>query len=454
MVNTAKITYTPTVRRTTKAVTRAVIPAHSSQMWYGVRINEANSSPDLERIGNFMGLHALLPVQNNMKACLQKDDGTVNYYLDPTDWSKKADGAASNLDGTDGQVMIEVNEYWRKVDSPASGVYDHKISHRAIHGWQYVPKFYIGAYKASVQRSTKKLASVVNTTADYRGGNNNAAWDAAANTLLGKPASLLPLENGTVDGFRMYARNRNADTKWNVMTWRMSMLVYELFQIEFATLHTQKAVNSTLTAQGYKQGGLGAGVTTAVSSEWSTFSSNYPFVNCGASNALGSETGETSLTIPNFGGVGVDRTFTIPRYRGIENIFGDIWEFQDGASVFLEASGGVIKFYTCDNPANFADNTADNYDYRSNLPPDNTYIKQMTHDENGVFIPLSGGTGSGYTTYFCDYYYTPGLINAWRACARGGNSDNGDRAGFAYLSTNNLPSNARPHIGARLAYIP
>ena len=437
-----------------KPVTRAVIPAHSSQMWYGVRINEANSSPDLERIGNFMGLHALLPVQNNMKACLLKDDGTVNYYLDPTDWSKKADGSASNLDGTDGQVVIEFNEYWRKVDSPASGIYDHKISHRAIPGWQYVPKFYIGAYKASVQRSTKKLASVVNATADYRGGNNNAAWDAAANTLLGKPASSLSLEDGTVNGFRRYARNRNGDTKWNVTTWRMSMLLYELFIIEYATLHTQKAVNATLTAEGYKQGGLGAGVTNAVSAEWSTFSSYFPFVNCGASNALGSGTGETSLTIPNFGGVGVDRTFTIPRYRGIENIFGDIWEFQDGASVFHEAAGGVSKFYTCDNPANFADNTADNYDYRSNLPPGNTYIKQMTHDENGVFIPLSGGTGSGYSTYFCDFFYTPGLMAAWRACLRGGFAFSGVDAGFGCLITFYSASHAAAAFGARLAYIP
>ena len=439
---------------TTKAVTRAVIPAHSSQMWYGVRINEANSSPDLERIGNFMGLHALLPVQNNMKACLKKDDGAINYYLDPTDWSKKADGSASNLDGTDGQVLIEVNEYWRKVDSPASGIYDHKISHREIHGWQYVPKFYIGAYEASVQRSTKKLASVVNATADYRGGNNNAAWDAAANTLLGKPASLLPLENGTENGFRRYARNRNGDTKWNVATWRMNMLLYELYMIEYATLHTQKTVNATLTTEGYKQGGLGAGVTNAVAAEWNTFSSNYSFVNCGESNALGSGTGETSLTIPNFGGVGVDRTFTIPRYRGIENIFGNIWEFLDGASVFHEAAGGVSKFYTCDNPANFADNTADNYDYRSNLPLVNTYIKQMTHDENGVFIPLSGGTGSGYNTYFCDYYTTPGLINAWRACLRGGAANAGANAGFGSLNTNVSASLTDAGFGARLTYIP
>ena len=65
--------------------------------WYGVQINEALSSPDLTRISGtgYTSLHATLPVHGLMKACLLNDNGTVNYYLDPTDWSKKADGSAS-----------------------------------------------------------------------------------------------------------------------------------------------------------------------------------------------------------------------------------------------------------------------------------------------------------------------------------------------------------------------
>ena len=50
-----------------------------------------------------------------MKACLLNDDGSVNYYLNPNDWSKKITGEASNLDGTDGQVMIEIPEHYRIV---------------------------------------------------------------------------------------------------------------------------------------------------------------------------------------------------------------------------------------------------------------------------------------------------------------------------------------------------
>ena len=171
-----------------------------TEAWYGVTINEANSSPNLTRISGTgkMSLHASLPVQSLMKACLLNDDGTVNYYLDPTDWTKKVGGASSNLDGADGQVMIEVNEYYRSVENPSAGVYNHKISTVAIPGWQKVDKFYFSAYEPTVQRSVNKLASVVNTSTDYRGGNNTSAWDAAANSLLGKPATSISCRPGVM----------------------------------------------------------------------------------------------------------------------------------------------------------------------------------------------------------------------------------------------------------------
>jgi hypothetical protein len=231
------------------------------------------------------------------------------------------------------------------------------------------------------------------------------------------------------------------------------MLIYELFMIEHATLHSQKAVNATLTVDGYKQGGLGAGVTTVNSTEWNNFCSYNPFVNCGASNSLASGTGEVSYTVNDFGGAGVNRTFAVPRYRGIEHPFGHIWEWQDGASVFHEAAGGVSKFYTCDDPANFADGTTTNYDYRSNLPAGSTYVKTVTHDDNGVIIPLAGGTGSGATSYFCDYFWMPGLVNAWRACLRGGDAPLGAAAGFVALYTHGAASAASASFGSRLCYI-
>ena len=418
------------------------------QDWYGISIDRANSSPDVTRISGDgkMDLHASLPVQSLMKACILKDDGAVNYYLSPTDWSKKVDGTASKLDGSDGNVMVEIPTYYRKVDNPSAGVYQHKISLYPISGFTEIPKFYLGAYKSTVNRTgTIKQWSIVNAAAEYRGGNNNATWDGGNNTLLGKPASAISLTN-----FRTYARNRGS-IKWNVITWRHSMLLFELFIVEYATQNSQKAVNAALTVDGYRQGGLGVGVTAVDGTAWNTFNAYHSLIPCGSSNALASASGEASYTVPNFGHA--SGAVKVSRFRGIENPFGDIWEWCDGGSVFHEAAGGVSKFYTCDDPANFADNTAVNYDYRSNLPAATTYLKEMTHDEKGILIPLAGGTGSGSATYWCDYFYTPGLVNAWRALLRGGSAGDGAIAGFAYLLMNTSASTASANFGARLCYL-
>lgn len=424
-----------------------------ASQWYGFELDEANSSPDLVRIGSDMTehngeyLHAVLPVHSQIKACLLLPNGTVNYYLDPADWGKKENGTASDLSGADGNVMVEFPTYYRRVDSPSPGVYQHKISLSPLSGYQKVDKFYIGAYKATVNRTgVQKLWSVVNTTPEFRGGNNNASLDNQDNTLLGKPASYL-----TLPALRLRARNIvPGEYKWNLVPYRHSMLLYELFIIEYATRNSQKAVNTVLTSEGYKQGGLGNGVTTVDSNTWNNFNEYFPLIPCGTSNSLASGTGEVAYTIPSFGHA--SGAVKVNRYRGIECPFGDIWEWCDGASIYNEGAGGVSKFYTCDIPQNFADGTATNYEHRANLPVGSTYPIKMTHDDKGIFIPNAGG---GYSTiYWCDYYHTSGLVNAWRALIRGGYAFALSDAGFVYLFTNHNATSQRAYFGARLCYLP
>ena len=298
--------------------------------WYGIEYDITATSPDVTRIASSvddMKLHASLPIQNGMRACLLLDNGTVNYWLNENDWSKKIDGTASDLSGTDGQVMIYVPLHYRKFET-SGNTYRCKISQYPISGFHAVPAFYIGAYEASLYRPTLKLSSVVNATTDYRGGDNNAAWDAAANTLLGKPATLLTRTN-----FRTYARNRAAGTKWNINTYEQHKAITWLFVVEYATRNSQKAIDATFTTEGYRKGGLGDGVTTAIDAEWNTFNTRYPFISCGASNTLATKSGEVSVAVTDFGGAGVPRSFTVNRYRGIEMPFGHVFKNLDGVNV-------------------------------------------------------------------------------------------------------------------------
>ena len=57
--------------------------------WYGIEFDEAGSDPVKTRIGN-LDMHKMLPIQSKMRRCLLKDDGTVNYYLDDRDSTKRA----------------------------------------------------------------------------------------------------------------------------------------------------------------------------------------------------------------------------------------------------------------------------------------------------------------------------------------------------------------------------
>ncbi len=258
-------------------------------LFYGVEIDTAVSSPTLPRIGN-LDLHRTLPIHNNIFACLKNDDGSINYKLNPLNWDVKLTGGASKLDGTDGQVMIYLPGFWYKIE--IDGTKERRlISEFELPGFAYSKPEYLSAYKASLMRSTLKLSSVKNTTTDYRGGGNQSAWDALAQTQLGMPVTNLSRTN-----FRTYARNRG--TGWEAYNYHAWWKMFILFTIEYATLDSQAAVNSALDANGFKQGGLGNGVTDVSSAKWLHLFGYHPLIPNGASDSLASGTGEVTYTLP------------------------------------------------------------------------------------------------------------------------------------------------------------
>ena len=313
---------------------------------YGVEWDTTAATTSMTRIGN-LNLHLGLPLQRSMKRCLLLDNGSVNYYLSETDSTKKQFGDFNaNLTGADGQVMVELPEFYIKFEERGK-VNRVLISSVAIPGYIKSPKQYISAYEASLQRSTLKLSSVVNTSADFRGGNNNAANDALANTLLGMPATNISRTN-----FRTYARNRGS-ISWNLMLHETRIKLFWLYFIEFAEMNSQAPFTTALTPAGYKQGGLDIGVTDADSTQWNNFNGYNPFIPCGTTNSLGNKSGVVNFTIPTFG---VGKTFKVPSYRGVENPFGHLWEWTDGINIKVQANdaGGESQIFTA-NSLNMSD---------------------------------------------------------------------------------------------------
>ncbi len=414
-----------------------------STQFYGIQFSTAISSPDCTRIGSG-DLHASLPVHNKIYACLLKDDGTENYRLNASDWSKKLTGGDSDLSGTDGQVMICIPQHYVKFESE-NDIRRIKISEYPLSGFTLIPKQYVSAYEASLQRSTLKLSSVKNIDADYRGGNNNATNDANDATLLGMPATSISRTS-----FRTYARNRGAG--WQMYNYQAHKTLLYLFAIEYATLNSQKAVISALDGNGYKQGGLGDGVTNINSALWNTWKASYPFISCGASDSLASGTGEVTYDLP--AGYGAALTTHINRYRGVELPFGHIWKNCDGINIRIGANSDgdpTSKVYLADSADDWNDNNYTNYDVVGEIPRTNGYIKEMIYNE---MLPLLIGGGS--TTYWCDYFYAslPASGESLRTVLFGGAAADGSYAGLGYSFSAGVPSYSSANIGSRLCYIP
>lgn len=422
-------------------------PTFPYDYYYGIEWDTTVSNPKPTRIGK-MELHKELPLQSMMRNCILKDDGSVAYYLHANDSTKQDNGAAADLTGATGQMETELPDMYVRFETDGNKC-RHLQSTEPLPGFHLWRKGYIGSVEATVQRSTTTLASVCNTDADYRGGNNDATRDGTYRTMLGMPATNISLTN-----FRAYARKRGS-TEWNCNLYRLHKMMWWLFAVEYANFNSQADFNAALDENGYHQGGLGAGVTTWDGTSWSNHNGYYPLVPCGVTNSLGNHTGTVDYNVIGSDGSTV-KTFAVPRYRGVENPFGHIWKWTDGCKCIIqsEASGGLSKFYVCDNPANFTSSGTTNYDYRGNLPRSEGYVKALILGEDGEIMPLAVGGGS--TTYFCDYFYTniPTSGESERGVLFGGSAGNGATAGFVYAYAHSAATAAYATFGSRLCFDP
>ena len=422
-------------------------PTFPYDYYYGIEWDTTVSNPKPTRIGK-MELHKELPLQSMMRNCILKNDGSVAYYLHANDSTKQDNGAAADLTGATGQMETELPDMYVRFETDGNKC-RHLQSTEPLPGFHLWRKGYIGSVEATVQRSTTTLASVCNTDADYRGGNNDATRDGTYRTMLGMPATNISLTN-----FRAYARKRGS-TEWNCNLYRLHKMMWWLFAVEYANFNSQADFNAALDENGYHQGGLGAGVTTWDGTSWSNYNGYYPLVPCGVTNSLGNHTGTVDYNVIGSDGSTV-KTFAVPRYRGVENPFGHIWKWTDGCKCIIqsEASGGLSKFYVCDNPANFTSSGTTNYDYRGNLPRSEGYVKALILGEDGEIMPLAVGGGS--TTYFCDYFYTniPTSGESERGVLFGGSALYGAYAGFVFAHTHYTATSASAHFGSRLCFDP
>ena len=415
------------------------IPDLEERYAYGVEWDTASSSPDGVRVGN-MQLHRELPVQSKMRRCLLDRDGGVKEYLD-----NELSWGGSYLDYA---VMTEMPEHWYKLYFNGTK-FRMMLSEIPLPGYKHVDKFYISTYEARMYRTDNLLCSAAGASKlsdpnsiNFRGGDNTAEWDDTYRSLLG-----CPVTNLTRDQFRQAARKRGSG--WEMYTYGAHKTLFWLFAVEYATLNSQKPFNAQKDANGFAQGGLGPGPTQMT--DWTNFNNANPLIPCGYTNEFGNGSGEKAYVVKNASG-GTHATLMVNRYRGIENPFGHIWKYTDGANIQVTTGdNGLSILWTTADPSNFSDSSYVGYDKKGNICRVNGYAKNTLLGEDGDIIATEIGGSS--STYWCDYYYTNTSTNSLRLVAVGGGSDGAD-AGFIRVNTSETPSGAYKHFGSRLCFFP
>jgi hypothetical protein len=139
------------------------------------------------------------------------------------------------------------------------------------------------------------------------------------------------------------------------------------------------------------------------------------------------------------GGGGTNRAM---KYRDIENLWGNIWQWCDGINF-----NGALSYINLD-PATYADDTANNYTQVSfNKAPADGWIRELGHDPAlpWLFIPTLANSADGQ--FFSDHYWQAA---GWRALILGGNWNNAGNVGLFCFNANNAASNVNTNIGCRL----
>ena len=435
-----------------------------------------------------------LPIQAKMKGCILNDAGSVVYYLDSNDWTKKADGTSSDLTGADGQIMVEIPKFYVS-HSYASDVHTWDTSYTSISGFDVHPAFikdaaevrhrYIGAYEGILY----DMSATQYTNGIYQPaftGSFTSSSKSIANTTMTNPFDALEVG----DKFTITGTTNNNSTFTVATTGSQTIVVTEAIVDETSNttvLSTQRDYTATtgdklssisgkvpitqLTranarqlaknrGSGWRQldydlvnalellvlveygtfyiqniADLGPGITNV--SNWLAYNNYNSFIPSGNGNSIGNSSSDNAGSTA----AATEKT-KYSKFRGIENFYGHIWKFVDGINI-----NNNVPYVTNDS-TNWADNTSTNYTDTGVILANNNGYQQTLVNSSRVMLPATTGSASS-TTYITDYYYQ---ATAWCVAFFGGTADNGARCGFWYWILNYSSGAAYRYIGSRLAF--
>lgn len=365
-------------------------------MTYGVSIDMTNSNPETavtytdDAIGMTGGSSTWdnKAIFRDIKPCVLKN-GVVQYYLDPNDFTKKADGSAADItSGSAGDVMIEFPKCGYKIETIGNTLTVQITEELSAPGFSYNAftrdtegdrdKLYIGAYLGS--NLSNKLRSLGNRT-PYAGGT---------------------APTGTITTCRTLAQANGSG--YDMVSFYPLTLLQCLYLIKYKNLDSQTALG-----RGYVDGNSAAVITGGTNTKGMYF---------------GEATGKQQM-----------------KFAGIEDFWGNLFWWVDG--LYSDANRNVLTAFKSFN------DTGSGYVNQgqgavSNI---NGYMtKPQGTTTRGFITKEVGGSNS---TYWCDGV----SLFASCLPSFGGSRANASDAGAFYLHVLRSATGSDAGIGARLMYL-
>ena len=356
------------------------------------------------------------------RPCMLKSNGTVDYYLNPDDYTKKADGSASDVANTsyDGNAMMEWGQNGKKI------------------------------YTKIVPANENKGASIF--IADYKADDDYTCYPF--HNCEGNEVDhfYTPIYNGSLisDGTNNVMRSLSGQTVSNTLTASEEITAAELNNPGTAKLWGTEVLadiqlinfllilmaKSTDTQTAYGEG-LHTNGTEAINNGFTT----------GVHNAKGLFYGTNSGTIASGSYGNAVKVF------GMENWWGFQWRRYRG-HVMVAGAQKIKLTYGQEDGSTTTGYNLTGSGYKTLAAPTITgsnggYIAEEFFNEDAM-VPVKADGSSGT-------YYTDGLYfnnSSTRVAFRGGISYNEAHVGALAVALNHAASNSYWYIGAALSCKP
>ena len=421
-----------------------MVPISSVQSkipYCGCRWRKDSATPEGEPIGDLEML-AELPSILKLGGYLVQNDHS-RRKLSSTNHFQFANGGKAALDGSMGHYNWGwgIKFYYANWEDETY-IYE-AVSTAPMSGkWNYeIPVASTACAGASaLDRTNNILVNYCNRTSQYRGGTNDSSFDGKWNTMCGKP-----VVNIAENTLQRYAEKNGA--RWGATMFPIHFVIGCLCRIVFHNRNIQAPYNSSLTADGLHQGGLGNGIDNVNTS----FGNQYATVDIDALADRGDAIGVFSIDVKN--GSATQLTIkNIPCFFGLKNFYHYMWQMYHGCNITYN-SDKTINVYAQKvwNSETVQTDTTTGMKNIGSIPSASSeswnYGKKMNLDNMLMFPTEFGGSSS---TYYCDGFYHAAITSGLRGLLGLGYAHNGGGAGVGCLSGNSAPSYTGAHNGAAL----